>query len=101
MSRINVDTEKLSIQIDKLKAIEMKLNEILSIIKKDNVILKEVWETKTSEEVFENFDTYYSYIEESINNIGNDIKFLEKVVNAQYIENETNINAEIDTKVAM
>ena len=101
MSRINVDTEKLSIQIDKLKAAEMKLNEILSIIKKDNVILKEVWETKTSEEVFENFDTYYSYIEESINNIGNDIKFLEKVVNAQYIENETNINTEIDTKVAM
>ena len=56
---VKIDSELLAAEVTKLNGVTTKLRELFDEIKKETDSMKEVWETKTSESVymdFENFD---------------------------------------------
>lgn len=81
----NINTEALSGDIEKIKKERENLINFLEGLKKNNNILRDYWETRTSEEVFENFSGFYKYVEEIINDLDNDCKFL----SSEIIESHT------------
>ena len=101
MSQIKIDTEKLKNEINEIETSKKSLIEIFGVIKNDNVVLKEMWNSRTSDGVFENFEDFYKYFNDVINNFDKDIAFLREVVSAGYIENVDNANKQIDEKIAL
>ena len=55
MTNIVIDTEKLKSEISKIKDVNKNLETILDHIKSDNELLKDFWETETSESVLRFF----------------------------------------------
>lgn len=101
MNNINIDTEKLSQEIEKIRKINENFEDIFSKIKDNTNQLKDCWKTRTSESVFSSFEEFYSSLENVVSTFQKDIEFLEKVVNDNYIEEEKGINQLIDNKIAM
>ena len=94
-----IDTVALVKQVSDLIKERDNLKELLEDIQKKNNLLKESWETRTSESVFNNFQDMYKGFQELINNIDNDIKFLEKTI-SDYEDYENEANKEIDQNIA-
>ena len=91
----NINTEALSGDIEKIKKERENLINFLEGLKKNNNILRDYWETRTSEEVFENFNGFYKYVEEIINDLDNDCKFLSsEIIESHTIHEEKAKNTE-------
>ena len=86
MNSLNIDTEKLEYEIEKMRQIEKTLEEVYEQIEKETTTLKDYWESKTADSVQESFIDFYKKVEKSKNNLASDIAFLENAVkyNAQY-----------------
>ena len=101
MSRVSIDTEKLKEQVDIISNSKIRLEEAFGILQKDNKVLKDMWNTKTSEGVFESFEDFYKSVNNIIENLNKDIEFLNNVVSAGYIDNVAKTNEQIDDKIAL
>lgn len=100
MNNINIDTEKLTEQIAKLKTVTKSFEQIFTRVKNDTNLLKEYWDSATSESVFESFEEFYNAVENVKQTFQKDIEFLEKTVNGSYIENNEGTNKLIDENFA-
>lgn len=100
MNNINIDTEKLNEQIAKLKTVTKNFEQIFSKVKNDTNLLKEYWDTTTSESVFESFEEFYNAVENVKQTFQKDIEFLENTVNSSYIEQNEGTNKLIDENFA-
>ena len=100
MNNINIDTDALNSAKEKLIQKKEKLNTLLTALKNENNDLKNYWETKTSDSVFSNFEVFFKSFQTSIENLDNDIKFLEKTINS-YVLTEKEIGKEVDEKIAL
>ena len=94
-----IDTVALVKQISELIKERDNLKELLEGIQKKNNILKESWETRTSESVFNNFNDMYKGFQGLIENINSDIKFLEKTI-GEYEKYEQEAGKEIEQSIA-
>ena len=100
-SNLNIDTSKLSMEIEKLGEVSKNLEELLSKLKNENSILRDNWETNTSEQVYNEFESFYKVLESIKDTNDNDIKFLQNVVNSSYTQFDSNTNKLVDSNVAI
>lgn len=98
MTNAKIDTDELAAQVEKLKKERDLLNDYLEQIEKNTNILKDHWDTKTSESVFYNFEDMYKGFNEFVGNLNSDIEFLEKII-ADYKTYELIANKEIDETI--
>ena len=98
-SNINIDTEKLQVQIDALKKESERMSKLIDEIKQNGNSLPQIWETKTSEGVMKDFNSIYKSFDDIKQTNQSYIAFLEKVVSGQYTDKEQNINQTIDEKI--
>ena len=101
MFNVDIDTEKLTAEIEKVKNVKGYLKDELDRIKKENNELKDFWSCKTSNSVFESFEEFYKEYENKILLLENDIAFLEKIVNKSYQVEDKNISQAIDKSIAL
>lgn len=87
-----VDVEKLGKEIDNLK-------NILTELKKNNESLKDYWDTRTSEEIFSEFNGFYNEIEKMISNLEEDKTFLKENVIASYSEYEEKAEKVVESEL--
>ena len=101
MFNVDIDTEKLATEIEKVKKAKDYLKDVLDKIKKENDELKDYWSSKTATSVFEGFENFYKEYKNDILLLENDIAFLEEVVNKSYQIEDENINKAIDDNIAI
>lgn len=101
MFNVDIDTEKLATEIEKVKKAKDYLKDVLDKIKKENDELKDYWSSKTATSVFEGFEDFYKEYKNDILLLENDIAFLEEVVNKSYQIEDENINKAIDDNIAI
>ena len=85
MNNINIDTEKLTEQLAKLKTVTKSFEQIFNRVKNDTNLLKEYWDSATSESVFESFEEFYNAVDNVKQTFQKVIEFIEKTVNGSYI----------------
>lgn len=100
MNDLNIDTEKLNAKKEEMKIVLKDLETLFEKIQKETETLKEFWETRTSENVFNNFQEFYKTLETVKTNFKSDISFIENKVNEQYIKKDNEISTQIDEKIA-
>lgn len=100
MNNLNIDTEKLNTKKEEIKIVLKDLETLFEKIQKETETLKDFWETRTSENVFNNFQEFYKTLENVKTNFRSDISFIEKKVNEQYIKKDNEISTQIDEKIA-
>ena len=98
---IDIDTEKLKIAINKQKSINEKMSQLFEKIKKNNELLKDSWNTKTSEIVFEDFNNLYKVFEKINNTNSYYNNFLENIVSSNYIFADSTIDKNIDSRISI
>ena len=101
MFNVDIDTEKLATEIEKVKKAKGYLKDVLDKIKEENDELKDYWSSKTATSVFEGFEDFYKEYKNDILLLENDIAFLEEVVNKSYQIEDENINKAIDDNIAI
>lgn len=99
MNNLNIDTEKLNAKKEEIRTILKDLEILFQKIKKETESLKDVWETRTSENVFNGFEEFYETVESIKADFEKDIAFIEEKVNEQYIIKENDIKTQIDEKL--
>lgn len=100
MSNMKINTEVLSQEKEKLEKAREKMNTILTDLKKETNELKNHWETNTSESVFNNFEEFCEYYQTNLDNLQNDINFIQTTID-NYTNYEEKTNKEIDEKIAI
>ncbi len=100
MNNVNIDTENLNSKKEEIEKVLKDLETLFDKIKNETETLKDYWETKTSENVFANFENFYKTLEEVKLKFQSDILFINEKVNKQYTDIDRNISAEIDEKIA-
>jgi uncharacterized protein YukE len=98
---MNIDTDKLSLEVDKINEISIDFELLLEELKNKNNELNDYWSSNTKDKVYNNFDKFYQMIENLKETLDDDKEFLEEVVNASYIEEEISTNNLIDEKIAI
>lgn len=99
-TNFKIDTNALSKEIEVIKAKRDRLNEIYNTLEKHNVELKDNWSSKTSEVVFNNFVDFYKGFKGQINDLNNDINFLEALIE-KYKEFESKNDKTINEQIAV
>ena len=100
MTNINIDTEKLLEEIDKLQEARDSMNELFEASVNENKILNEDWSSDTSKVVDEEFKRFDDAQKEYITKIDTLIEYLKDVVTDSYIDYETQENKLIDENIA-
>ena len=95
-----IDTEALAKEVSTIRSKRDRLNEIYTSLKKNNEILKDNWKSKTSNVVFTNFEDFYTGFQTQLDNLKNDIDFLDNLI-VKYKEFESKNNQNIDEKIAI
>lgn len=93
-----IDTKALEEQLNKLKEERNRLNSMFDTIKSNTNTLKDYWDSRTSESVFNNFEDMYKGYQDLVNDLNKDIIFLENILK-KYKEYEEKANKEIDTNI--
>ena len=93
-----IDTKALEEQLNKLKEERNRLNSMFDTIKSNINTLKDYWDSRTSESVFNNFEDMYKGYQDLVNDLNKDIIFLENILK-KYKEYEEKANKEIDTNI--
>ena len=78
---INLKKETLVAQINKMKKINKDIETILDSMKKNTNELKDLWSSKTADNVFKEFENEYKIFESIKEQNVENIKFLDSVVN--------------------
>ncbi len=99
-ANININTEVLTTELQKLKDIKSHLDETFDNIEKNTKDLKNYWESRTSDSVQETFIEFYKKVEKTKNNLASDIAFLENVIKDHQKELDYE-NKIIDEKIAV
>ena len=99
-TNLKIDTKLLSQEVEKIKTKRNRLQEIFEALKKDNEQLKDNWNSKTSDIVYDNLIDFYKGYQEQLNNLQNDIDFLEALIE-KYTEFEEKNYKEIDENIAI
>jgi uncharacterized protein YukE len=97
---LNIDTNALLEEVEKIRAKRERLNEIYTSLKKNNEVLKDNWNSKTSEVVFTNFEDFYTGFQNQLDNLQNDIDFLNALIE-KYKEFESKNSQVIDEKITV
>lgn len=97
---LDIDTEALSQEVDKIRNKRERLNEIYVQLKNNNEVLKDSWKSQTSEVVFENFEEFYKGYQEQLQNLKDDIDFLDAVIE-KYKEFDEKNSKETDENLAI
>ena len=101
MSRtIDIDTEKLLEEIEKLESAKNKIEEILNASTDGNKKLNEDWSSDTSKVVDEEFKRFDQAGKDYIEKLDGHINYLKDVVSNSYIEYEEVENQLIDDNIA-
>lgn len=98
---INIDTDKLQIQIDRLSKVGDQMKVLFGQIKNNTEALKNDWESKTSETVFNNFNTFYKILEEVRNDNARYVAYLESIVSNSYASFDANTNKAVNDKLSI
>ena len=99
-ANLKIDTNALLEEVEKIKAKRKRLEEIYNALKKNNEELKNNWNSKTSDVVFSNFESFYNGYQEQLNNFQNDIDFLNTVIDKYKEFEDKNIQV-TDEKIAI
>ncbi len=91
---IKLNTEALSTEIERLRKISTRLEEIRDSVSKDTVILKDNWQTHKSDVTYSGLKTIDGSLQNIKSNIDDEITFLETVVKGTYVDFE---RAQIET----
>lgn len=78
---INLKKENLVAQINKMKKINKDIETILDSMKKNTNELKDLWSSKTADNVFKEFENEYKIFESIKEQNVKNIDFLDSVVN--------------------
>ncbi len=100
MSDMFIDVEKVKLEIERLKKVNERLINVFEKLKNDNEQLKLYWDTKLSEITFNEFDSFYKYIESLIEKNKNYIKYLENNVKTSYVTLETAIKNTVEENIS-
>jgi len=98
---VKIDSELLAAEIDKLNNVTVQLRELFEEIKKETDSMKDVWETKTSEGVYNDFEHFYKLGESVVSVNESDSKFLNAVVKANYVNFDDSTNKLVDSNIAI
>ena len=82
---VKIDSNLLSNDVAKMDVVTKKMRELFDEVKNQTDSLKDVWSTKTSEAVYLDLEEFYKLCETAINTNEEDARFLENVVNSNYI----------------
>ncbi len=97
---IEIDTEKLNAQIDKLEKVKARLESDFQNVNAETENMKPDWESKTSEVVYDEFSRFKSAAEDYIEDMDTYINYLKTAVNQSYIDYEDKQNKLIDENIA-
>jgi uncharacterized protein YukE len=97
---INIDTEKLLAEIEKLEKAKESLNTLFTDSVRENTELNEEFQSDTSRIVDEEFKRFDGAAKEYIEKIDSYINYLKDIVTASYIDYEVNENKLIDENIA-
>lgn len=78
MSNLNVDFSAVRNEKNELVKVRNNLDDVFNYIGSNTKLLREYWETKTSREVFESFESFCEYLESIRSNFDADINFINK-----------------------
>lgn len=98
---ILVDSLKLQENINDYTKINDEMKKMLEEIKNKTDNLKDYWDSKTSSQVFEEFDSFFSSLQEKIDKNEENIVFLNDVVKRSYVDLENKKSSEIDDKLTI
>jgi len=97
---INIDTDKLLLQIEKLKSARDAMNEVFEKTLKENKESNEYWSSETSRQVDKEFEGFNNSKKEFILKMDIYIEYLKEIVAENYINFENQENKMIDEKIA-
>ena len=97
---IDIDTEKLLSEIDKLEKARNSIKEVFENSSKENKNLNEDWSSDTSQVVDGEFERFDKAGQEYIERLDGYIEYLKNKVTDSYIEYETVENQLIDENIA-
>lgn len=100
-NNLSIDSSKLTVEIEKLRKVSSDLEELLNKLKRENSILRDNWETRTSEQVYNDFEEFYKSLESIKITNDNDANFLQNVVNRGYTQLEEDTNKLVDNNIAI
>ena len=100
MTNINIDTEKLLEEIEKLQKARDSIKEIFETSVKDNQVLNDDWSSDTSKVVDDEFKRFDIAQKDYIAKIDTLIEYLKDVVTDSYIDYEAQENKLIDENIA-
>ena len=100
MTNINIDTDKLLEQIEKLEKQREALYTIFVNSVKENKTLNEDWQSDTSKVVDDEFVRFDTAAQQYLEKIDSLINYLKDVVSDSYIEYEQVENKLIDDNIA-
>lgn len=86
-------------ELKNIKKEKKELETIYEEINNEIVVLKDHWDSETSDEVYTNYDDFKEYFQGIINSLEDDIKFLNNAVNDYEIA-EYNASRAIEDKLA-
>lgn len=101
MSDMKINTELMNVEIAKLKAITLEFEELFSKIENETNALQDYWQTRTSDGVYNDFSIFYKVLENVKLTNEQDVSFLEKVVNASYMNYEAKANELVDRNLSV
>lgn len=99
-TNLKIDTKLLSQEVEKIRKKRNRLQEIFEALKKDNEQLKDNWSSKASDVVYDNLNDFYKGYQEQLNNLQNDIDFLDALIE-KYTDFEEKNYQEIDENIAI
>lgn len=99
-TNLKIDTKLLSQEVEKIRTKRNRLQEIFEALKKDNEQLKDNWSSKASDVVYDNLIDFYKGYQEQLNNLQNDIDFLDALIE-KYTDFEEKNYQEIDENIAI
>lgn len=85
---INLNTEALSAEIERLRKISERLEDIKNKVNRETIVLKDNWQTHKSEVTFSGLNTVDLSLQDIKTNIDSEISFLENVVKGSYVDFE-------------
>ena len=100
MTNINIDTDKLLEQIEKLEKQKQSLTDLFNNSVNENKKLNEDWSSDTSKVVDEEFVRFDTAAQQYIEKIDSLINYLKDKVSDSYIEYENVENKLIDENIA-
>lgn len=100
-SHLDINTERLLVEIDKIEKIKTTLIELNKQVNNRTDMLKDYWISHTSETVFSSFPSFYKALEKVCDELNGDIEFLRSRVKQGYEVNNENTNKKIDEEIAI